>query len=110
MQSREFELKADFAPAGDQPAAVAALVDGLANGIARQTLLGVTGSGKTFTMAGVIQGLQRPALIALKDYERQKDSGRKPVFDPEALGIRHAELWHGLEVPDETADHIRIAR
>ena len=63
MQDRSFELIADFKPAGDQPAAIAALVDGLANGIARQTLLGVTGSGKTFTMAGVIHELQRPALI-----------------------------------------------
>jgi len=58
-----FQLVADFAPAGDQPAAISALVDGLQSGLARQTLLGVTGSGKTFTMAHVIQSLQRPALI-----------------------------------------------
>jgi excinuclease ABC subunit B len=58
-----FELVADFEPAGDQPAAIAALVDGLENGLARQTLLGVTGSGKTFTMAHVIQTVQRPALV-----------------------------------------------
>jgi len=63
MQHKDFELKADFAPAGDQPAAIDALVDGIANGVARQTLLGVTGSGKTFAMAGVISRLQRPALI-----------------------------------------------
>ncbi len=58
-----FELVADFAPAGDQPAAIAALVRGLAAGEAGQTLLGVTGSGKTFTIANVITTLQRPALI-----------------------------------------------
>jgi len=58
-----FQLVADFEPAGDQPAAIAALVDGLQNGLARQTLLGVTGSGKTFTMAHVIEAVQRPTLI-----------------------------------------------
>jgi excinuclease ABC subunit B len=58
-----FQLVADFEPAGDQPAAIAALVDGLQSGLARQTLLGVTGSGKTFTMAHVIEAVQRPALI-----------------------------------------------
>ncbi|NND37606.1 MAG: excinuclease ABC subunit UvrB [Gammaproteobacteria bacterium] len=58
-----FELVADFQPAGDQPGAIAALVEGLENGLAKQTLLGVTGSGKTFTMANVIQIVQRPTLI-----------------------------------------------
>ena len=58
-----FELVANFRPAGDQPAAIANLVDGLENGLARQTLLGVTGSGKTFTMANVLQKVQRPTLI-----------------------------------------------
>ncbi len=64
VRSRDrFELVADFAPAGDQPAAIRELVDGLQAGLAHQTLLGVTGSGKTFTMANVIQDLQRPTLI-----------------------------------------------
>ncbi len=58
-----FRLEADFQPAGDQPEAIAALVDNLRAGLARQVLLGVTGSGKTFTMANVIQALQRPALV-----------------------------------------------
>jgi len=57
------QLSAEFRPAGDQPAAIAALNSGLASGLARQTLLGVTGSGKTFTMASVIEAQQRPALI-----------------------------------------------
>jgi len=58
-----FQLTADFEPAGDQPEAIAKLIDGLESGLAKQTLLGVTGSGKTFTMANVIQALQRPTLI-----------------------------------------------
>ena len=61
--SRKFELNAGYEPAGDQPAAIAALVDSLQAGIAHQTLLGVTGSGKTFTVANVIQTLQRPTLV-----------------------------------------------
>ena len=57
------QLTAKFPPAGDQPQAIAGLIDGLRNGLARQTLLGVTGSGKTFAMANVIDAVQRPALI-----------------------------------------------
>lgn len=59
----QFELKSPFPPAGDQPAAINNLVEGLDDGLAAQTLLGVTGSGKTFTIANVIQETQRPALI-----------------------------------------------
>jgi excinuclease ABC subunit B len=58
-----FTLSTSFRPAGDQPGAIAAIVDGLNAGLARQTLLGVTGSGKTFTMASVIEAVQRPAMI-----------------------------------------------
>ena len=54
-----FELTADFQPAGDQPAAIERLVKGLRENKRNQVLLGVTGSGKTFTMANVIQQLQR---------------------------------------------------
>jgi len=60
---REFELVSQFAPAGDQPEAIARLVQGLRDGEAGLTLLGVTGSGKTFTIANVIQALQRPAIV-----------------------------------------------
>jgi excinuclease ABC subunit B len=56
-------LVSDFSPAGDQPAAIAGLIEGLEDGLARQVLLGVTGSGKTFTMASVIAETQRPAMI-----------------------------------------------
>jgi excinuclease ABC subunit B len=58
-----FELYSDYEPAGDQPQAIEKLVDGLTTGLAHQTLLGVTGSGKTFTIANVIQQLQRPTLV-----------------------------------------------
>ena len=58
-----FELFSDYLPAGDQPEAIEKLIDGLGNGLAHQTLLGVTGSGKTFTVANVIQQLQRPTLV-----------------------------------------------
>ena len=60
---RLFELSATYAPAGDQPQAIAALIEGLEDGLAKQTLLGVTGSGKTYTMANVIAAVQRPTLI-----------------------------------------------
>ena len=63
MTIKPFNLTADFEPAGDQPEAIGALVEGLQNGLANQTLLGVTGSGKTYTMANVIQKLQRPTLV-----------------------------------------------
>lgn len=61
--SRRFEIQTDYEPAGDQPGAIASLVEGLESGLAKQTLLGVTGSGKTFTVANIIQQAQRPALI-----------------------------------------------
>jgi excinuclease ABC subunit B len=61
--SKEFKLDADYNPAGDQPEAIQSLLAGLEDGLAHQTLLGVTGSGKTFTIANVIQQVQRPAII-----------------------------------------------
>jgi excinuclease ABC subunit B len=63
MQEGTFQLKSDYEPAGDQPEAIARLTEGCASGLAAQTLLGVTGSGKTFTIANVIQNLQRPTLV-----------------------------------------------
>jgi excinuclease ABC subunit B len=63
MTDRPLHLEAQFPPAGDQPAAIEQLVDGLRQGLAKQTLLGVTGSGKTYTMANVIAEVQRPTLI-----------------------------------------------
>ncbi len=63
MSDAGFQLAAQYEPAGDQPEAIARLVEGLESGLASQTLLGVTGSGKTFTIANVIQKVQRPTLV-----------------------------------------------
>src|SRR5664279_3571306 len=62
-QAAQFELRADYVPAGDQPQAIERLIEGVQSGLAAQTLLGITGSGKTFTIANVIQALQKPTLI-----------------------------------------------
>jgi excinuclease ABC subunit B len=61
--TKRFVLHSDFKPAGDQPQAIAQLVEGIQAGLAHQTLLGVTGSGKTFTIANVIEQEQRPTLV-----------------------------------------------
>ena len=61
--SKEFKVVANFDPSGDQPRAISELVDGINNGLLNQTLLGVTGSGKTFAMANVIEKVQRPAIV-----------------------------------------------
>jgi excinuclease ABC subunit B len=63
METRPFELIASYKPAGDQPQAIARLTEGLESGLAHQTLLGVTGSGKTYTIANVIAQVQRPTLV-----------------------------------------------
>lgn len=78
-----FELVSEYAPTGDQPQAIDQLVKGFQEGNQCQTLLGVTGSGKTFTMANVIQQLNKPTLIIahnkrwLRSYmENSKNSSR----------------------------------
>ena len=58
-----FELNSDYTPAGDQPSAIEAMVTGLRQGLAHQTLLGVTGSGKTFSIANVVAEVNRPTLV-----------------------------------------------
>jgi excinuclease ABC subunit B len=63
MERLPFKLRSDYEPAGDQPEAIEKLTDGLTSGLAHQTLLGVTGSGKTYTAAQVIQRVQRPTLV-----------------------------------------------
>ena len=59
----DFKVVSDFEPSGDQPQAIEHLVDGMRTGMKNQTLMGVTGSGKTFTMAKVVEAIQRPALV-----------------------------------------------
>ena len=63
LSERKFELISENKPAGDQPKAIASLVSGLQKGLRDQTLLGVTGSGKTFTVANVIAEVKKPALV-----------------------------------------------
>lgn len=63
MKQNKFKISSPFEPSGDQPQAIAELCQGLKNGLSNQVLLGVTGSGKTFTMAKIIEQTQRPALI-----------------------------------------------
>ena len=63
LSDAAFQLVAPYAPAGDQPRAIAALIDGFESGLAKQTLLGVTGSGKTYTIANVIESVQKPTLV-----------------------------------------------
>ena len=67
-----FRLESAYAPAGDQPAAIAALVDGLQQGLAHQTLLGVTGSGKTYTVANIIQTVQAAPVGLLGELSSSK--------------------------------------
>ena len=62
-EEKKFELASKFAPTGDQPQAIESLVEGLNDGLRTQVLLGVTGSGKTFTMANIIEKVQRPTLV-----------------------------------------------
>jgi excinuclease ABC subunit B len=82
--SKSFQLHADYAPAGDQPLAIEQLIQGLGDGLAYQTLLGVTGSGKTFTMANVIQQVQRPALVLAPNKTLAAQLyGEMKVFFPE---------------------------
>ena len=63
MENRKFKLKSSYKPMGDQPQAIEKLTEGIMDGLRTQVLLGVTGSGKTFTMANVIERVQRPALV-----------------------------------------------
>ncbi|MCH9643547.1 MAG: DEAD/DEAH box helicase family protein, partial [Gammaproteobacteria bacterium] len=63
MTQKNFQLISEYTPSGDQPQAIERLVEGLNSGLAYQTLLGVTGSGKTFTIANVIEQVQRPAIV-----------------------------------------------
>lgn len=62
----DFKLSSEYKPTGDQPQAIAQLSAGIKDGVAAQTLLGVTGSGKTFTMANVIKEVKKPTLIDRK--------------------------------------------
>ena len=84
-----FKLISDFAPGGDQGEAIEKLIEGLNSGEREQTLLGVTGSGKTFTVANVIEKLERPALVIShnKTLAAQLCSEFKDFFSGKQSGI-----------------------
>ena len=84
----KFVLHSEYKPTGDQPAAIEKLVDGINKGYNEQTLLGVTGSGKTFTMANVIAKLNRPTLVLAhnKTLAAQLCSEFKEFFPEIAVG------------------------
>ncbi len=86
--SQKFTVHSSFTPAGDQPAAIARLVEGLEDGLAHQTLLGVTGSGKTFTVAKVVEAVQRPTLVMVhnKTLAAQLYGEFKEFFPNNAVG------------------------
>ncbi|WP_063656198.1 excinuclease ABC subunit UvrB [Candidatus Arsenophonus triatominarum] len=85
--SKVFKLHAEFQPAGDQPAAIKKLIEGLNDGLAHQTLLGVTGSGKTFTIANVIEQVNRPVMVMAhnKTLAAQLYSEMKAFFPDNAV-------------------------
>ena len=85
--TERFELVSDYTPQGDQPRAIAELVEGVESGLAQQTLLGVTGSGKSFTMACVVAALNRPALVMApnKTLAAQLYSEFKSLFPKNAV-------------------------
>ncbi len=85
--SKDFKLHSEFKPGGDQPAAIASLCEGLDDGLAHQTLLGVTGSGKTFTIANVIANLNRPTMVLApnKTLAAQLYSEMKEFFPENAV-------------------------
>ena len=88
MSSRPFEVVSSYSPQGDQPAAIAKLVDGVNQGKKAQVLMGVTGSGKTFTMAHVIAALNRPTLVIShnKTLAAQLYEEFKELFPNNAVG------------------------
>ena len=87
MKKRKFELVTEYKPSGDQPEAISKLTDGINKGIKEQTLLGVTGSGKTFTMANVIANVNKPTLVLAhnKILAAQLCSGFKEFFPNNAV-------------------------
>ena len=85
----EFKLKSDFVPRGDQPEAIEKLVNGLSRQKRHQVLLGVTGSGKTFTIANVVERINRPTLVIVhnKTLAAQLYGEFKELFPENCCGI-----------------------
>lgn len=89
INTKPFILHSDFRPSGDQPQAIEKLAENLTDGLAHQTLLGVTGSGKTFTIANVIAQLNRPAMLLApnKTLAAQLYAEMKAFFSRKCCGI-----------------------
>ena len=86
MQEAVFKLKSSYKPTGDQPEAIKALSDGVLNGDKEQVLMGVTGSGKTFTMANIIANVNRPTLVLAHNNSRRATLLRIPRVFPRKRG------------------------
>ena len=89
-----FKLHSPFEPAGDQPQAISELLEGLEKGIKDQVLLGVTGSGKTYTMAKIIEQYKKPTIQSEVGIEWEYGQ-RAAELDPNGISIRQA-LWAGM--------------
>ena len=100
----KFEVVSEYQPSGDQPQAIAALAEGIENGLKEQVLLGVTGSGKTYTMAKVIEKVQRPTLVLAHNHP----SGIALPSDDDCAATTHAaQALQTIGVA--LADHIIVA-
>ena len=100
----KFEVVSPYAPSGDQPEAIEALVNGVNWGLHEQTLLGVTGSGKTFTMASVIEKLNRPTLVLAHNHV----SGLAVPSEADVkLTLQLIPLLRALDI--ELLDHLVVA-
>ena len=106
-----FKLHQAFEPAGDQPVAIARLVEGIDDGLAFQTLLGVTGSGKTYTIANMIARLGRPAImmapnktLAAQLYaEMRQFPNETSIARLREVGVTYIVVHHDLYSPEEWA-------
>jgi len=108
----KFILRSDFQPTGDQPAAIASLVDGVRRGERMQTLLGVTGSGKTFTMANVIAELNRLSVTPMPLSDREQTEPTSPAADSSADSSAESPEDHALPPTpdaDDTEERSRAA-
>mgnify|MGYP006315629407 CR=1 FL=1 len=103
-----FRLHSSYTPAGDQPEAIRQLTEGIRQGEADQVLLGVTGSGKTFTMANVIQNVQRPTLVLThnKTLVAQLYGEFKQFFPENAVGYFIINQKHTYQFPIPTLKKI----
>ena len=106
----EFHVVSEYSPAGDQPQAIEKLAEGVAAGLDEQTLLGVTGSGKTYTMAKVIERVQKPTLVLAhnKTLAAQLCSEFKEFFPDNA--VEYFVSYYDYYQPEAYIPHLRSRR